>query len=149
MGRTASDVIGKRLLGAMLACCTLAACGPPSPVPQPTAWRTDPGPAATATLIDCGTFDLPQGESLPEPAGRCLAEAVRSGRPARLTVTSPTTEGAPIPVTYTAGADGRVEVVTDSRQDGFGPQEITRQICTGPVAEPRLRFTECSEPTPK
>jgi hypothetical protein len=56
-------------------------------------------------------------------------------------------EGDPIPVTYTAGADGRVEVITYSRQDKYGAQVITRQTCTGPTA-PRSDFAQCSESAP-
>ncbi|MET8150159.1 DUF4362 domain-containing protein [Actinoplanes sp. NPDC005259] len=99
-------------------------------------------------MTDCGTFDLPQGDRLPEPAARCLVDAVQAGHPARLKVTRPTTEGDPIPVTYTAGAGGRVEVITDSRQDGFGARVITRQTCTEPTAAPELDFAQCSDPTP-
>ena len=64
-------------------------------------------------------------------------------------MTRPTTEGDPIPVTYTAGAGGRVEVITDSRRDNFGPRDITRQTCTGPVfTKHELTFAGCSEPAP-
>ncbi|GIF43522.1 hypothetical protein Axi01nite_78330 [Actinoplanes xinjiangensis] len=91
---------------------------------------------------------MSQGEELPESATRCLVEAVKTGYPAHLKATRLTTEGDPTPVTYAGGVDGRVEVVTDSRQDGFGTPGITRQICTGPVALPELDFDQCSEPTP-
>jgi hypothetical protein len=133
----------KRILGPALATLTLAACG---------GWDTPPRaiatPSTAAASTDCGTFDLPQGESLPDSAVRCLVEAVRAGRPARLQVTRPTVEGDPIPVTYTAGTDGRVEVITDSRQDSFGTPIITRETCTGPILASQLEFAECSEPTP-
>lgn len=98
-------------------------------------------------MTDCDTFNLSQGDRLPESAARCLVDAVQAGQPARLKVTRPTTEGDPIPVTYTAGADSRVEVITDSRQDGFGTQVITRQTCTEPTATPELQFAQCSDPT--
>jgi hypothetical protein len=128
----------KRILVMAVACVALAACGEPSSSPQPAA------PSASA-VTDCGTFTLSQGERLAEQAARCLVEAVQAGRPARLKVTRPTTEGDPIPVTYTAGADGRIEVVTDSRQDEFGEQTITRATCTGPVATPGLDFADCAQ----
>jgi hypothetical protein len=136
----------KRFLAPVLAWLTLAACGGSGTSPQAAATGADPG--STVVVTDCGTFDLGQGDSLPEFAARCLVEAVRARQPARLHVTRPTTEGDPIPVTYTTGADGRVEVVTDARQDRFGAQVITREICTGPIAAHQLAFAQCSEPTP-
>ena len=133
----------KRIAGPILALLALAACdGSTAPPPSAAA-----GSSSAAAVTDCGTFELGQGDGMPEAATRCLVEAVRDGSPARLQVTRPTTEGDPIPVTYTAGADGRVEVLTDSRQDKFGPQTITRQFCTGPTA-PQLTFAQCAEPTP-
>lgn len=119
--------------GALSACLALVACGGPDPSPQ----------ASGAT--DCGTFTLSQGEQFPEAAARCLIDAASAGRPARLQVTRPTVEGDPIPITYTSGEDGRVEVVTDSRQDKWGQQVITRETCTGPTAAPELTFAQCSD----
>ena len=136
----------KRILGTVLAWSMLTACSGPDPSPQATAVRADP--SAATVMKDCGTFNLAQGEELPESAARCLVEAAEAGKPARLKATRLTTEGDPIPVTYTAGTDGRVEVITDSRQDAFGVPAITRQICTGPVAVPELDFAQCSEATP-
>ena len=106
-----------------------------------------PGPGRSAAL-DCGTFVLGQGDTLPDSAARCFIDAAQAGHPARLKVTRPTVEGDPIPVTYTAGTDGRTEVVTDSRQDGFGPKEVTRQTCQGPAAaRSSIEFTRCTHPT--
>jgi len=136
----------KRTLGTVSACLTLAACGGPDHSPQVSALKTVR--SAIVSMTDCGTFNLSQGERLLESAARCLVDAVQAGHPARLKVTSPTTEGDPIPVTYTAGADGRVEVITDSTQDGFGTQVITSQTCTEPTVAPELRFAQCSDPTP-
>ena len=138
-----NGVVMKRILGPVLASLTLAACGGSDASPKVTATGTDPSSAIVVT--DCGTFTVPQGGRLPESAARCLVEAVQARHPARLKVTSPTTEGDPIPVNYTAGADGRVEVVTDSRQDRFGSRVITRETCTGPIAARQLDFAECSE----
>ncbi|MCY1145589.1 hypothetical protein OWR29_46945 [Actinoplanes sp. Pm04-4] len=107
-----------------------------------------PGQGVPARL-DCGTFTLGQADTLPGSAARCFIDAASAGHPARLKVTSPTVEGDPIPVTYTAGADGRTEVITDTRQDGFGPQQITRQTCQGPSpAAKSLLFTKCTAPAP-
>jgi hypothetical protein len=101
-------------------------------------------------VTDCGTFKLSQGERLPESAVRCLVEAVQARRPARLMQTRPTVEGDPIPVTYVADTDGRVEVITDSRQDAFGSRIVVRQTCTGPArgGPGQLDFAECSAPAP-
>ncbi|MCM4077836.1 hypothetical protein [Paractinoplanes hotanensis] len=127
----------------------------PSLGPRPPA-RGSGGPSTTLSpgqgvpaAIDCGTFVLDQGDTLPDNPARCFVDAAQAGHPARLKVTRPTVEGAPIPVTYTAGADGRTEVVTDSRRDGFGPKQVTRQTCQGPsVADYGIDFTRCTEPSP-
>ena len=75
--------------------------------------------------------------------------ALLGTEPARLKVTVRSMEGHPIPLTYTGGVDGRVEVITDSRQDVFGARIVTRQTCTGPtVGELHPGFAKCSEPTP-
>jgi hypothetical protein len=58
---------------------------------------------------------------------RCFVEAVHARHPAQLKETRPTVEGDPIPITYIAGADGRVEVITDSRPDTFGSGIIERR----------------------
>ena len=135
----------RRTLVPALASLLLAACGGADTSPRVAA--TGPGPSSAA-VTDCGTFHLSQGEDLADSASRCLLDAVQAGRPARLKVTRPSTEGDPIPTTYTARSDRRVEVITDSRQDKFGAQVITRAICTGPSAAPWLEFAECSESSP-
>jgi hypothetical protein len=123
--------------------------------PRPSAKERN-GPSTTLSpgqgtpdRLDCGTFTLGQADTLPDSAARCFIDAASAGHPARLKVTSPTVEGDPIPVTYTAGADGRTEVITDTRQDGFGPRQITRQTCQGPSpAAKSLLFTKCTAPAP-
>jgi hypothetical protein len=138
--------VRKRLLGLTLVSFALAACTGPDASSEGASARA---PASSAAVTDCGTFNLSQGEGLPDSAIRCFIEAVQARHPARLEETRPTIEGDPIPVTYIADADGRVEVTTDSRQDSFGSQIITRHTCTGPTAAPgRLSFAQCSEPTP-
>ncbi|MCO8269847.1 DUF4362 domain-containing protein [Actinoplanes sp. TRM 88003] len=124
----------------------------PSLGPRPRAGGSG-GPSTTLRpgqgALDCGTFVLGQGEKLPDTAARCFVDAAQAGHRARLAVTRPTVEGDPIPVTYTSGTDGRTEVITDSRQDGFGPKEITRQTCQGPaVADYSITFTRCTQPAP-
>ncbi|WP_326562239.1 DUF4362 domain-containing protein [Micromonospora sp. NBC_01796] len=136
----------KRVLYLAVAAVALSACG------GPKAPATDVSASAVAgsgEVTDCGTFVLSQGEGLSERAVRCFVDAVQAGRPVRLKQTSPTTEGDPIITTYEAGVDGRVEIVTDSRQDNFGPQIISRHTCTGPTPRPGMvDFAQCSEPTP-
>ncbi|WP_433290732.1 DUF4362 domain-containing protein [Actinoplanes sp. CA-030573] len=122
---------------------------------------TQAGPAATAGApagavsagavsagapadTDCGTFTLDQGQEFPRDAARCLVGAANDNRGAYLRVTRPSTEGDPIPMTYRAMADGRVEVVTDTRQDQFGPQRITRELCSAPaVTDAGIEFAGC------
>jgi len=138
----------KRMLGPVLASMALAACGGPAASPQvPPAGTAQSSAAAT----DCGTFSLSQGDSLPDSAVQCLVSAVDAKRPAQLTATSPSVEGGPIPVTYSAGTDGSVEVIIDYRQDNFGNKIRTRMTCTGPALtmdRPTVTFALCSEPTP-
>jgi len=136
----------RRILYATLALLTLTACDGSAASPQAGAAGAAP---SSASITDCGTFTLPLGESLPGAAAQCLVDAARAGRAARLMVTQSTDEGDPIPVTYTAGTDRTVEVITDSRQDKFGVKVVTRQVCTGPVAtNGGLDFAECSPSTP-
>jgi hypothetical protein len=136
----------KRILGPVLASLALAACDGSNVAPQVTATKAGQG---SVVVTDCGTFNLPINDGLPDSAARCLIEAVQAGHSARLRVTRPTDEGDPIPVSYTAGADRRVEVITDSRQDTFGTQVIVRQTCKGPIFTGRgLDFGECSEAAP-
>jgi hypothetical protein len=164
----------KPLLGAALILLTLTACtgqdgGQTAPhlistspsTPSPSAADPDAagpsaagpsasGPSATA-VIDCGTFSFglsPQG--LPGSAITCFVNAVRADRRARLQVTRSTTEGDPIPVTYLTDQDdvAEVRVETDSRQDNFGTQTVTRQTCSGMTAgSGRLAFKHCSDAT--
>lgn len=103
---------------------------------------------SSPSVADCGTFTLTHGDALSAPAARCLIAAAGTGRPARLQVTSPTVEGDPLPITYTVVGEDRVEVITDYREDGFGPKAITRAICSGPSSRAGgLDFTHCSTPT--
>ncbi|MEV4344690.1 DUF4362 domain-containing protein [Actinoplanes sp. NPDC049596] len=100
--------------------------------------------APSATVADCGTFTLDQGEQLAQDAGLCLLGAARKGQIARLQVSSPTVEGDPIITVFATRPDGSVEVVEDTRQDAYGPQEITHEICTGPALGPDgLQFGQC------
>jgi hypothetical protein len=103
-----------------------------------------PSPSASAA-VDCGTFVL-QGEGLRTTALECLIGAAETGRPARLKVTRPTTEGDPIHVTYESGASGQVRVTRDTRQDRFGPREVTTELCTGiVVVRGGLMFKNCKQ----
>jgi hypothetical protein len=135
-------------LGPVLALMALAACGGPGASPQVPADSARPRSAA---VTDCGTFRLSQGDSLPTSAVQCLVEAVHARHPAELRATSPSVEGDPIPVTYIAGTDGRVEVITDFRQDNFSSKIRTRMTCAEPTLtpdRPTVTFALCSEPTP-
>ena len=158
----------KRLPALVLLLFALTACQAPTSRAAPATAGTpfvDPtlGPRATSrpsgpstTLrpgqgdparLDCGSFTLDQGDDLPAEAARCFVDAASAGRPVRLSVTAPTVEGAPIPTTYTAGADGRTEVVSDFRKDPFSSQAVVKQICQGPSAGGQgIRFARCAEP---
>ncbi|GAA0501943.1 hypothetical protein Ade02nite_38050 [Paractinoplanes deccanensis] len=88
-----------------------------------------PDTAAADASVDCGTYVL-EHEALPVHAGTCLLDAARTGAVARLKVTRSTVEGDPIITAYATRPDGAIEVVEDTRADGFGPQEVTRETCT-------------------
>ncbi|WP_250035134.1 hypothetical protein [Paractinoplanes maris] len=122
---------------------------------RPRAGSTE-GPSTTLSpgqglpdAVDCGTFDLGKRDTLPGDAARCFVDAAQAGHPARLAVTRLSVEGDPIPVTYTAGADGHTRVVTDHRQDNFGSKNITQQTCQGPSPTAHaIAFARCTQPVP-
>lgn len=144
----------KTLLAALLPVVLApAACSAESPArPATTATAAAPhpsavAPAAPAEPTDCGDVVLLQGGEVPAETTACFLDAVRDKRPAVLKVTRPTVEGDPIRYAYTALPDGRVEVVTDARADGFGSGRMFRETCTGPVAGgTALTFAACSSP---
>lgn len=141
--RTRPRIASRLTLG--IATVALAGCTtmPDTVGPTPSE-PADAGPAPAA-MTDCGTFNLMQGESPPVPALQCFVDGVSAGRPVQLKVTRPTVEGDPVPVTYQADATGRTILTMDSRQDDYGAQVVTRQVCTGPRVEPgRLEFAHCS-----
>jgi hypothetical protein len=111
--------------------------------------RESRSPAATsaAPAVDCGTFEVGKGEVLPESAIRCFARALDDRRAVRLEVTLLTAEGDPVTTRYRGGSDGRVEVVTDTTRDLYGPRRIERKVCTGPTPGTVFGFSQCSEPT--
>jgi hypothetical protein len=134
---------------ALVALMVVAGCGAEQ-APDPAAAPAPPRSPAAEDDVDCGTFDLGQGEELPDHAGRCLAEAVNAKRAARLRVSEPTVEGDPIVSTYTAYRGGGIELVLDSRQDGFGPKAVTTQTCTAvSFSAGRVEASGCSDPKPK
>ncbi|HEU4423569.1 MAG TPA: DUF4362 domain-containing protein [Pilimelia sp.] len=135
-------MVGRRMLVLVLPLLCVSCGG--ADVPRDVATS---GENRGAVVTDCGTFDLGQGDHLPDSVLRCFVDAVAAGRPAQLKVTRPTVEGDPIATTYRADRQGRVDVVTDSRQDRFGIQTISKQVCTGPaVVEDDLSFTACTAP---
>lgn len=111
----------KRLVGVALVSFALVATSGPDPRSEGAAVRAG---TSSAAVTDCGTFNLSQGEELPDSAIRCFEETAQARHRARLEETRLTVEDDPIPVTYIADAGGRVEVITDSRQDTFGRQIV-------------------------
>ncbi|WP_097321093.1 DUF4362 domain-containing protein [Paractinoplanes atraurantiacus] len=125
----------------LVAVLALAGCGESEAAPPEVLEKA-------AAVVECGTFELDQGEQLSQEAGLCLLGAAQKGQIARLEVTVPTVEGDPITTVYATRPDGSVEVVEDNRQDPWGPQEVTREVCTGPVvAEHGLTFSQCGKTT--
>jgi hypothetical protein len=123
-----------------------AAIGPT----RSTGTGTTPSPTTVSTVdgIDCGTFELGQGEQLPESAVRCLTGAAAAGEPAQLQQTKPSVEGDPIITTYIVGAQGRIRVVIDARADANGTGDVHRQSCARLTqVDGRLVADGCTEST--
>ncbi|MBX6749916.1 MAG: META domain-containing protein [Micromonosporaceae bacterium] len=97
--------------------------------------------------VDCGTAVVNQGDIPPESMLTCFIDAVAAGRTAHLSVVMPTVEGDPIATSYRYHGGGpSIEVLTDTRQDAFRPQELRLQTCEQPrVEEGFLAFATCSE----
>jgi hypothetical protein len=115
---------------ALLLSVGIAGCAPATPASPPTG----------ELIPSCGEYTLGQGETLPDEAVDCMADAGTDG--ATLTVTAPTTEGDPIVTVYTAKPDGSIEVYTDMTEDRFGGG-ISVQIC--PEATTVLDLGACDE----
>ncbi len=138
------------LLPLVLAAAACSAGAPDDPAPTATAAEPSASavaPAAPAEPTDCGDVVLLQGGEVSAETTACFLDAVRDKRSAVLKVTRPTIEGDPIRYAYTALPDGRVEVVTDAREDAFGSGTMFRETCTGPAAGGvALTFATCSSP---
>ena len=116
---------------------------------SPDAGPPDPASSPAAAVVDCGTFDRKQREGFPAEGSGCLIDANKARKPAYLKVTMPSTEGDPITTIYNSGVDGKVEVITDTRQDKYGPKQVTRETCDTPT--PLKNWVElhnCSTPVP-
>ena len=129
-----------RRLGVLIVLLALSGCAdsdPKAPDLEPVA-KLAPG------VKDCGVITVAQGEKVPASATACFVETVQGGHAARLIVTQPTTEGDPIVVTYSAAANGRIKVDTDTRADQYGTGRIEHQICTGATAKSHeIDFDHC------
>lgn len=148
----------RKLLIVALLPVALSACSAGAPQADPAPSNSAPSntasvapgssavaPAAPVEQTQCGDVVLIQGAEVPPEATACFLDAVREHRPAVLTVTRPTVEGDPIRYAYEALPDGRVEVITDTRQDNFGNKGMFREVCTGPTAGgAALMFATCS-----
>ncbi|MER5686162.1 hypothetical protein [Streptomyces sp. NPDC002205] len=83
----------------------------------------------------CGKVSLAQGEEMQKQAVReivCLRRALESGQSAELKVTYPTVEGDPIREYYRLTPQGRLEVYTDSTDDGNSDQKWSFAECYTP-----------------
>jgi len=88
-----------------------------------------------ATLPDCGSVVLTQGETLRRHAPAelaCLRAALDSKSGAELTVQFPTAEGDPITEYYRVTRTGSTEIYVDATEDEFGDQEWSFAQCDQP-----------------
>ena len=117
----------------------LAACGADNTVEVVTA------EASHQAAIDCGAHEIAQNERLNTPAATCLLDAVEADEPAILEITYLTTEGDPIEQVYRHLGAGKVQVVTDTTEDRFGPNETRTEECTGLVRSSfAFTFSTCT-----
>ncbi|MCO4746604.1 MAG: hypothetical protein KC912_17550 [Proteobacteria bacterium] len=124
-----------RSLVCLAALFSLTACGP-SPETELQQFRDNFGP-----FEDCGSTspgqcgdDYETEEAL--AVGACLQEAYDTCTATEATLIRPTVEGDPITWTFfvvPAGEGCDVVRFTDTTQDAFGPNEMTRERCAGVV----------------
>jgi hypothetical protein len=89
-----------------------------------------------ATLPDCGSVILEQGETLRRHARSelaCLRAALDSKGGGELKVRSPTVEGDPITEYYRVTPTGTTEIYVDATEDQFGDQEWSFAQCDQPT----------------
>lgn len=107
-----------------------------------------------ASFKDCGdleiTLDCNEGAAPAAPA-KCFLDGFAACEPVRVDLTSSTVEGDPIYSTYLVVPSGKtchVEAFVDTRQDAFGPKEITRSSCgsatEGGTCSAPLVIDECT-----
>ena len=91
---------------------------------------------ARATLPDCGSVILKQGETLRRHARSelaCLRAALDAKGGAELKVQSPTVEGDPITEYYRVTPTGTTEIYVDATEDEFGDQKWSFAQCAQPT----------------
>ena len=124
-----------------LAVLLASGCTTPQPAPEsPGATTADVQPEAfssRAPLESCGVIELGQGERIPQDAIECMS----SSSSAELAVTTPTTEGDPIPRYYRTTEAG-LEVWTDGTHDTWGAGGWTHEIC--PDARSIIETGDCT-----
>ncbi len=109
-------------------------------------------PVGAGATANCGDHVLGLMDRIPEAAITCFLDAVEAHRPARLAVTSPTTEGDPIPTLYVVGErrHGGGDHRLPPGQEFGGGQGLVLERCTGPeVTNGRIMFRQCSSPVPR
>ncbi|GLY15711.1 hypothetical protein Kisp01_27260 [Kineosporia sp. NBRC 101677] len=117
----------------------LAGCGADNTVEVVTA------EASQQAATDCGDHEIGQNERLNTPAATCLLDAVKADEQAILKITFLTTEGDPIKQVYRHLGAGEVQVVTDTTEDKFGPNEVRTETCTGLVRSSfAFTFSACT-----
>lgn len=94
--------------------------------------------ASTLTYKNCGSVDLTLeqcGATPAEPPAelRCFTDGLDQCQPVHVTITQHTVEGDPIVTGYVVVPEEgscSATVITDTREDQFGAQEITTERCT-------------------
>ena len=93
--------------------------------------------SSRAPLESCGVVELGQGEQIPQQAIDCMS----ASDAAELAVTSPTTEGDPIPRYYRV-TDAGLEIWTDSSLDTWSHGGWTHETC--PDAVTIIQIGDCT-----
>jgi hypothetical protein len=121
----------------LLLAAVLAGCGPGSLDDQVASFVADTG----ATIVDCGRVEVSCSGVVPEPFPAAEQAALACARACgtRIVVTTFTIEGDRIHAAFVRVPEAGGCTTTrfyDTRDDAFGPRQLTQQRCEGFAVDP-------------